>query len=544
MSEPASRLNAIEERVIQTYLAALTGEPFHPEYKKHRDLFAKLVRADLRTEREAKKYFKDFALRINQRINWFAYNQYKAAVNIDDFVQIDWEEEAINLRVILSKTLIDAVVAGGESIMRDTGISDDWDDNSPPVIRFLRDYTFDLVKGLNNTSRDRLREALTTSLELGESTDEAQTRIEEVISDPRRAAAIARTESVRSYAGGRLEVGKRIGADRKGWSAFIDDRTSARCRDGLNGQVVEIGKPFKSKLDGWEGDGPPSHPNCILGGQEIFALDVLTKFVARYDGPAVRISTSKGTNVAVTPNHLMLTRRGWVPASELKHGDYLIHTSRNFEEMAFTDPDVKAIKSLIEEVFITDGVILRTMPATSVDFHGDGVFCKDVDIVNPTGGLRSNSYSSVSKFFDYLNFIRRLIAQFLFNTLGSLNTLFHRCFSSSNSSVSSFRIPSVFSLGSVAHHQPVGHSLVSDLNTIADEEVGDRDTANVVELGELVDRHAGLIELDEVVGVRRVERFQGNVYDLTTNGGWYTVNSIITHNCRCHMSVYMPNEKI
>lgn len=257
-----ARLNAIVDEGVDIYLAALDGEPFHPEYKKYPDLFKRLIRADLRTEREMKKYLKDFALRINRDMDWDEYNRRKASINLDDFIEIDWDEEAINLRVILSKTLVDAVVAGGESIMRDKGIPDDWDDSSPPVIKFLREYTFDLVKGLNNTSRDRLRESLTTSLELGESTDEAVDRINDVINDPRRAATIARTESVNAYSNGREQVGIRIGADRKGWDAFVGKTTCVRCRDGLNGQVVKIDQNFKSTVDSWEGPGPAAHPGC------------------------------------------------------------------------------------------------------------------------------------------------------------------------------------------------------------------------------------------------------------------------------------------
>jgi hypothetical protein len=60
----------------------------------------------------------------------------------------------------------------------------------------------------------------------------------------------------------------------------------------------------------------------------------------------------------------------------------------------------------------------------------------------------------------------------------------------------------------------------------------DGDAGYAVPSGEALLRFASEVETDKLLDVRRVP-FRGHVYNLQTDDGWYTANSIIVHNCQC-----------
>ena len=65
-----------------------------------------------------------------------------------------------------------------------------------------------------------------------------------------RARMIARTEinAARNY--GRVEAGKLVGRTHLIWLAMDDGRSGARHHEALNGQIREIGKPFRNPITG------------------------------------------------------------------------------------------------------------------------------------------------------------------------------------------------------------------------------------------------------------------------------------------------------
>jgi hypothetical protein len=119
---------------------------------------------------------------------------------------------------------------------------------------------------------------------------------------------------------------------------------------------------------------PPLHPNAVLAGSSFLAYGRLEEMVkSYYRGPAVLIETND-YQLAIGPNHPMLTRRGMVPANALHVGD----------ELAY---DVRSEKlPPVEEVFEMHWL---ESPDTAVvttghDLHGDRVFCDDdIYMVHP-----------------------------------------------------------------------------------------------------------------------------------------------------------------
>jgi len=80
--------------------------------------------------------------------------------------------------------------------------------------------------------------------------------------------------------------------------------------------------PTYSLLDTW----PPFHPNCLLPGPQIKSSGgIIAGMRARYNGKAVKVTLTNGSNVSVTVNHLFLTPKGFAPAHLLRKGDDIFY---------------------------------------------------------------------------------------------------------------------------------------------------------------------------------------------------------------------------
>lgn len=254
--ESKEKLKEISFQISDFITAKDSGEQFHPEYKKNKETFRKLVKSQLKTERAFKKYFRELPEKIVNNINWFGYDSlvYKASA-IDTFIKVNWDEEILSIRVILTKSLIDAILAGGNYTEEEVGIPVGWSLGSEPVQDFLRKHSIKLAGELTNTTKDRVKKALMGSIANGENREEAAKKINDVINDPARAVKIAQTESVRAFSAGRLEVAKQAGATKKEWSATIEP--CAICeRLGMQ-KPIDIDALFEGGFLY-----PPAHPSC------------------------------------------------------------------------------------------------------------------------------------------------------------------------------------------------------------------------------------------------------------------------------------------
>jgi hypothetical protein len=129
---------------------------------------------------------------------------------------------------------------------------------------------------------------------------------------------------------------------------------------------------------------PIAHPNAFLGGQSFLPLGPLRQVVrGQYAGPAVRVVTSEGHRFAVTPEHPVLTSRGWVLAGDLTPGDYVLRDARGAEGsragLHFSEKaDAEDGFASIVEV----GSHSRVVPAAD-DLHGAAEFCDpEIDVVD------------------------------------------------------------------------------------------------------------------------------------------------------------------
>jgi hypothetical protein len=210
-----------------------------------------------------------------------------------------------------------------------------------------------------------------------------------------RAEMIARTETHSAANYGAHEAAEETGLTlRKEWIAAADERT----RDDhveADGQIVDMDEPFEvgGELLMYPGDGngsPEQIINCFHPSVIIAPAGLKSAVKRHYVGQMVKMSLGAEINLTVTPNHPVLTDRGWVAASQIIKGDNLVYCpDANLGEIR-PGFDVDYRQASAKQLYDA-GEILRVCGRPSgiiVNFHGE-VVTEQVDVVSFEGGLRN-----------------------------------------------------------------------------------------------------------------------------------------------------------
>ena len=127
------------------------------------------------------------------------------------------------------------------------------------------------------------------------------------------------------------------------------------------------------------------HPNCLVPGGFVLAEGVVSESRRFYSGEVVTLKTSAGNEITVTPNHPILTDRGFVAAHRLAEGDKIIEASGKYGSLIRETPNNVNIKAVLnEELHAFMQTVSRfacSVEGTPEQFHGDGCIDQKVDIV-------------------------------------------------------------------------------------------------------------------------------------------------------------------
>jgi len=132
---------------------------------------------------------------------------------------------------------------------------------------FLKSYNFDIVKGMNQETADRLR----STLQRAHMEDKPFTEVKDEVAklfhkDRVRAKAIVRTESARAENMGTLAGAKQSGiVQGKSIIHPMDDKSCELCKRldrKYSGKSMNLDDKFYDKTTGKSWETPPFHPNC------------------------------------------------------------------------------------------------------------------------------------------------------------------------------------------------------------------------------------------------------------------------------------------
>lgn len=388
----------------------------------------------------------------------------------------------------------------------------------------------------------------------------------------------------------------------KRWETMQDERVrhppkSAFDHVAAQGQEVLVSEPFivsDERLmfpgDSALGASLGNLINCFPAGTRVSGF-VRAATRHWYEGEIVEIRTAGGYQLSGTPNHPILTPKGWVALGALKEGDYLIarRRSNGARNGAGSARDVDDVEPEIEQVFdalARAGNTVR-MPALAVDFHGDRP-AQDVDIVRADRSLWLGMDAALGKHLHHLGLASAHVVPGLRPAFGSLREFFDTRHAASAFFVGRSREalailrrrlgePDLVGVGSGAHGQPkviealdheaaltayfagdgkhrlasfvgifdrfvertsalkptggVGLSPCAQNPSISNSLVR-RHYSDPHDLGDLVHALAGAIQIEKVTD-RFVRKWFGHVFNLETVHGLYHANGILASNCRC-----------
>lgn len=311
-------------------------------------------------------------------------------------------------------------------------------------------------------------------------------------------------------------------------------------------------------------DGHPGNAiNCLLGETDVmFPHGAKKLFRRHYKGFIYIITTKSGALLKATPNHPILTSRGWLAVNALKQGDNLVKATIN--SGSITKDNNGKLVSEFGELWDSFNKSEICCSSSKFDFHGDGieenVYIKDVNSLLPKY-RKTFSLKSACKFF-----------------FSSSNMIFRRAFFTRNSSFSlccvrSFRpsygivggLNKTFSFFGRGLFHPFIHCgrLIADKLSVFRKDSFDDTARNAESLGNGLGTLAVDIARDylfrgdidnvmrtffhfEYTPVVKIEKqyFDGFVYNAETPAGYYIANGIVNHNCRCFAEPVIDLDKL
>lgn len=370
------------------------------------------------------------------------------------------------------------------------------------------------------------------------------------------ARRLARTETTRAFGAATMDA-----ADRNPFAVGIKWRLSASHPEvdpcDANAKGSSPGYPEGVYKNSSELPRYPQHPHCVAEGTQVAGPGVLAATSRRYSGPLCVIETECGDRLAVTPNHPVLTPRGWVQAGEIREGGDIVCCEFGEWKAAAIDPDDNDVPIPIEEIagalLKARGVASVRVPAAPEHFHGDGMADGDVHVVGADGALLDDGEATGAEHVGQLLFGGADADLSAFPADGGVVERGFRLGFAPDGGVRVLRDAGAFGGGDAAVGQFDGVGGAPHRDSGLRDDAGDGGPADPVSVRQRLDGLARLEAFDDPpagqfgapLAVRRVRAatripvWHGHVYNLHTTGGWYIAGGIITHNCLCTISPFM-----
>jgi hypothetical protein len=470
----------------------------------------------------------------------------------------------------------------------------------------VQSYGAELISGLTDYARQRITSEISLAVLGQKSVDQVIQAIGTNLDNPsvfgsiaNRADIIFRTEVARISSLATIEridqAKTQIPDLQKQWlHAHVGTPRPGHL--ALNGVTVAASEQFK--LLGGDGvvylvDGPhdPELPagevvNCFVGEGIVDARGIQRVYRSSYSGQLVTIKTRRGHNLTGTPNHPILTPRGFVALGELQQGDDVLSCDLG-KGVGVTDPDIAYVPMTLEQIFnsSTRQWVNERVLGSSMDFYGDRSV-GEIEIVTPDGQLMGTLVPAREQPLSKLHLVGRhfrkgmlsrdrFLAQFLLRSLRPAASNMSRV--SETSPIDGGQFPHSDRGGgmSVPWFNPTlrqspndgtasdtvtprkrqnrnsrfehlgdgrdiqGSSVASKVHTNSPDPSADRLVGNAKALGDLVGTLSGNVSPDNITLLFRREIKLAHVFTLQTVSGLYNNNGIICRNCKCTIAPFI-----
>lgn len=427
-----------------------------------------------------------------------------------------------------------------------------------------------MVTEVTDSTIDKLNTIISDQMESGATVADVSTEIRKYFDEedgftPARVQTISRTETLMAISVGQdkkneefkkefPEEGKRL---RKAWFNSQDERVRGN-PDGmypdstsdhwtLEGEIVDVDDEFSNglKFPRQPGAAPEEVINCLLPGTRVRG-NFVAGIKSKYQGPAFEIKTSSGQHLKVTPNHPILTDKGFVPACELRVSDNLI-CDKSIIGTTFPEINEQNKPALVEDVFETLRICLSSTGSHlgTNNLHGDARFViGEVDIVRPDSKLRNKVTIDLIKKIKDFPLMKKLMSVSCLSGNSSLRFPLDRILISFSSLPSTDELVSEFIriFPNGFPFMSLGIGLSSELNSFLHEPSVNITSTDAKLLSESISAYSAIIATDKIVEINEF-RFDGHVYDLQTDSGLLIAENIVQHNCRCTYMTFLPEDQ-
>lgn len=457
---------------------------------------------------------------------------------------------------------------GGRNFMMEIGHDpDEWRVTDPNVREAIDRAAFDFCDATNATTTQALNQALENlhaefrdgMIGRGETLDQLRARVGAIFdqADDYRAQRIASSEASRAVHAAELMSAQQSGVV-AGFEWLLSDDACALCREvGEKVKRVRLGDDFAVIGDHptyANVKHPPLHPQCCLPETPVIAPVRIAGIEAQYDGPVVRLVLSDGSDVTVTPNHMLLTREGFAQASALAEGDDVIRcVPGDWMTLDIPEDDRKPIPihQVVEALAVSPGMTARRMPVAPEDLHGDAEFCQgEVHVVTTHGQFTddpslaepSDQPGSLDHERGKFGLCRRHRAWVGLIEKGDLGTVFVALLRATDGGMGRLRERKALALGRRRVSKSLGLAVGTGSDPQSEESPADVGTGDAERLRECLLRFPGKVATAKIVEIERLH-YRGPVYDIETLTSLYLIGGgIVSSNCQCSVTEILTPE--
>ena len=408
-----------------------------------------------------------------------------------------------------------------------------------------------------------------------------------------RAVLIARDQNNKATAMIHRARQKQFGLTKAVWSHTSASVHPREEHEEWNGETYDIEEGMWSEVD-QEFVFPGTAINCLPGDSTIELANGCKQLWRRwYTGELTMLVTASGKLLKATPNHPVLTSRGWLPIQSVNMGDDVVSIPTQIFDGI--EANVQGAVSTFQELFetISQFVTPHSAPGISkLQFHGDvsdgevetiaidgflaskldATFCQKFCELVFTGAEEcgiagqfaadARLYSAMLRLFAAPESIIRCFATLLpilksgsrrtnevcLRAITNMNTGFNKAWSNASpSDAILFRKLKLADTGFIIGDDLIVRELFGvlsrarwDDDTTGTDKPGDSAYANANALGDLTKCNAFVHEYDRVVN-KSGRSFTGHVYNLHNDKNWYTSQGLLYHNmCGCTSRSVIP----
>lgn len=195
--------------------------------------------------------------------------------DVNSLTAADWTALDLALVAAIRPVLEETYLEAAAAVLADTPIGFEWGLVNTAAADWASTYSFELVKGINQTTRKIIAQAVEKFYREGWTQDQLVADILKTGYGPVRAQMIAETEITRAAAEGTREMARMIEPGGfvtiEEWQTSEDEIVCETCRP-LDGLRVIAGQPWIHPESGDPIEGPPAHVRCRCGIGTDFVL--------------------------------------------------------------------------------------------------------------------------------------------------------------------------------------------------------------------------------------------------------------------------------